>query len=241
MPNHNDVDGYSGPERQDINEYLRTRHGDCFMGFPSYRLVFSAAVTTLSAGEWCDWDTNIPVDLRGRMVADETGKALTSETREERHVVEMRRCDEYPELQDTPGWILQRWMAPAYWGSPAEWNARVVPGTHLPSLGPYPHQGKYMLVAGPYSEAPSGPFLDRIVEQWELMRDEVLSYQTSTYVRKRHYEAEERDRLRNERWNREASAANMTAMQPFFSTYLEGGKARQLAVEHAGISSNYGN
>jgi hypothetical protein len=33
----------------------------------------------------------------------------------------------------------------------------------------------------------------------------------------------------------------MTALRPFFSTYLEGGQARQLAAEHAGLSSNYGN
>jgi hypothetical protein len=73
------------------------------------------------------------------------------------------------------------------------------------------------------------------------MREDVLALAADTYVRKRIFDCEESDRERSDQWNREASAANLTAMRPFFSTYLEGGRARQLAAEHAGISSNYGN
>ena len=83
--------------------------------------------------------------------------------------------------------------------------------------------------------------MDRVVEQWELMRDTALAYSAGAYVRKRDYEARDRDKMTSEKWNREVEQANMTALRPFFSTYLEGGAARQLAAEHAGISSNYGN
>ena len=147
----------------------------------------------------------------------------------------------YPELYHTPGWIFERWMAPAYWGNPVEWESRKVPGTDLSQLGPYPHNGMYILVAGPFSEAPTGPFLDQWVERWDLMREETLAMEASQYVRKRWYEAEEEERVREEKWNREASAANMTAMQVLFGTFLEGGIARQQAVERSGITSNYGN
>lgn len=238
---HNEVDDYGGPEQEETNSYLRARHGESFMGFPTYRIVLASYVTTFSAGEWCDWDENLPPELRGRLVAGSEQGKLVNETCEERHVTEMRRIPEYPELADIDGWILERWMAPAYWGSPMEWNSRTVDGSEMPALGPYPYQGKYMLIGGPYREAPSGPFLDRLVEQWELMRDDVLSYAADTYVRKRWYEAQQRDKGNSEKWNREASAANMTALQPFFSTFLEGGRARQLAAEHAGLQSNYGN
>lgn len=241
MKQHKELDGYSGPENIETNRYLRAEYGDGFMGYPLYRLVYSAFVSTLSAGEWHDWDENLPVELRGQIVAGETGKELTAESRAERRVIEMRRVEEYAELYHTPGWILQRWMAPAYWGSPTEWNSRVVPGTDLPMLGPYPSRGKYMLIAGPFSEQPGKLYLDKWVERWNEMREEVLALEAGAYVRKRWYEAEQRDKLRNEKWHREASAANMTAMQPIFSTFLEGGRARQLAAEHAGIQSNYGN
>ena len=179
--------------------------------------------------------------MRGRLVADATGKALTADTHAERTVTEMRRCSKYPLLHETPGWILERWMAPAYFGSPTEWESRKVAGTSLPSLGPYPSQGEYIQIAGPYAEAPTGPFLDRLVEYWELMREDVLALAADAYVRKRWYEAEERDKETSVRWNREASQANMTALQSFTSTFLEGGRARQLAAEHAGLQSNYGN
>ena len=245
MPEHQELDGYSGPELRETNLYLRDRHGDGYMGFQNYRLVLSQFVTELSAGEWCDWDETLPTELRGRIVAGETGRELTSEFQCERHKIEMRRIPKYCEFIEFPGFILEKWMAPAYFGSPLEWNSRVVPGTNLPMLGPYPSRGAYIscLPQGirPYPEAPTGPFLDRVVEQWELMRDTALAYSAGAYVRKRDYEARDRDKMTSEKWNREVEQANMTALRPFFSTYLEGGAARQLAAEHAGISSNYGN
>jgi hypothetical protein len=229
----------------ETNEYLRARHGDGYMGFQNYRIVFSAHVTELSAGDWADWDDNLQVEYRGRIVAGETGQELTTDTFAERHVIEMRRIPKYCEFLETPGFILEKWMGPAFFGSPAEWNSKVVNGTNLPMLGPYPHRGAYVscLPPGvtPYPQAPTGPFLDRIIEQWEILRNEMLAQSVGAYVRKRTYDAENRDKLRSEKWNREAEQANMTALRPFFSTYLEGGKARQLAAEHAGLSSNYGN
>lgn len=240
MRDHRELDRYTGPEAEETNAYLLERHGCGFMGFQTYRMVHSTGLTNLRAGEWCDWDQNIPVDLRGRMVMGENGHPVP-ESNEERRVTEMRRVPKYPEFYDSPGWIFERWMAPQFWGHPLDWEGRVVPGTTLPILGPFPAHGQYMQIGGPYPEAPSGPFLDRIVEQWEMMRDEVLASHAETYTRKRIFDCEESDRIDSERWNREASAANLTAMQPMFSTFLEGGRARQLAAERAGIESNYGN
>jgi hypothetical protein len=93
----------------------------------------------------------------------------------------------------------------------------------------------------PFPEAPTGPFLDQLIEMWNAMQNEVLSLTPETYVLKRESEGSEEDRQRDERWRRDASAANMTAMQPFFATYLEAGRARALAAEHAGLDSHYGN
>lgn len=245
MPEHAELDSYTGPEPEGTNQYLRERHGDSYLGFQRFRLVHTAFLSEFSAGEWNDWDPNLPTELRGNIVAGETGRELVAEHSTERVVLEMRRIPKYCEFLDFPGWVLEVWMGPAYFGTPSEWNARVVPGTDLPMLGPYPHRGGYILAtpAGlrPWPEAPTGPFLDRVVEQWELARDETLAYGPGAYIRKLDYEAHERDKERSERWNQETSQANMTALRPFFSTYLEGGKARQLAAEHAGISSNYGN
>ena len=245
MPSHNSLDNYSGPEQKETNAYLKKVHGDGHTGYQRFRLVHSSSVLELSAGDWNDWDENLAVELRGRIVAGETGRELVGESCAERRIIEMRRVPKYPEFADYPGWILEAWQAPAYYGSPSEWNSYVVPGTHLPHLGPYPHRGGYESCMGlgirPFPEAPTGPFLDRVIEQWELMRDLTLAYSKGAYVRKRDFEAHERQKALDEKWNRETREANMTALMPFNSTFLEGGKARQLAVEHAGLSSNYGN
>jgi hypothetical protein len=76
---------------------------------------------------------------------------------------------------------------------------------------------------------------------WNIMQAETLSMPLETYVFKRDREGREEQEAIDERWRRESSAANMTAMQPLFSTYLEAGRARALAAEHAGLTSHYGN
>lgn len=237
---HTEVDNYLGPDNPEVTKYLTERHGLGYMGFPLFRMVYSEYVTTYSGGEWCDWDKSIPAEIRGRMVGGEQPGKLARETVEDRRVTEVRLCPKYVEFHESPGWILERWMAPHFWGAPEWWNAQVVPGTSISTLGPYPHQGQYMLIGGPYPQQPTPQFLDRLVEQWEAMRDEVLALAAETYVRKRVYEAEERDRERTERWNRDASAANMAAMAPFFSVSLDAGRARSLAAERAGLTSHYG-
>jgi hypothetical protein len=250
MPDHNELDGYSGPEAEETNRYLRERHGDGYLGFQRFRLVHSAYLSEFSAGHWDDWDPNLPVELRGQIVAGERvqegqQRQLTTEHKSDRRITEMRRIPKYCEFQDCNGWVFEVWMGPAYFGSPSWWAAQVVPGTSLPQLGPYPHRGGYVsaVPAGlrPWPEAPTGPFLDRVVEQWEMMRDETLAYEPGAFVRLRDYEARERDKMTSLKWNRDAEQANMTALRPFFSTTLDGGKARQLAAEHAGLTSNYGN
>ena len=210
-----------------------------------FRLVHSSALWQFSAGEWSDWDLNLPINDRGTLVADETGKSLAPNTRAERVVTEMRRRHKYAEFVPFPGWILERWMPPSYFGTPTWWNSQLVPGTSLPKLGPFPYQGGYVSVMGegfrPYPEAPTGPFLDRLIEMWNIMQAETLSMTPETYILKRNQEGIDEQAAIDERWRRESSAANMTAMQPLFSTYLEAGRARALAAEHAGLSSHYGN
>jgi hypothetical protein len=245
MPSHNELDGYAGPENKETNEYLLTRHGLSFNGCPLYRLVHSNFLWQFSAGEWFDWDPNLPINDRGTLVADETGKSLAPNTRAERVVTEMRRRHKYAEFVPFPGWVPERWMPPSYFGTPGWWTSQLVPGTSLPKLGPYPYQGAYISIMGeafrPYPEAPTGPFLDRLIEMWNIMQAEVLSMGAESYILKRDAEGCAEQDETDARWRREASAANMTAMQPFFATYLEAGRARALAAEHAGLTSHYGN
>ena len=72
MPAHQSLDGYSGPDQKETNLYLEKRHGNGYTGYQRFRLVHSSAVLEFSGGDWCDWDENLPVELRGRIVAGET-------------------------------------------------------------------------------------------------------------------------------------------------------------------------
>jgi len=244
MPRHAELDNYSGPENEETNEYLRTQHGESYLGYPMYRLVHSAFLWQFSAGEWFDWDPTLPIESRGTLVVDENGDPAPN-TQAERVVTEMRRRLKYAEFKPFPGWVLERWMPPSYFGSPSWWNSQLVEGTSLPKLGPYPYQGGYVSVMGegfrPYPEAPTGPFLDRLIEMWNIVQQEALSLSPETYILKRDREGRDEQDETDARWRRDSTAANMTAMQPLFSTYLEAGRARALAAEHAGLTSHYGN
>lgn len=237
---HNEVDRYSGPEAIATNQHLRKIGGDCFMGFPTYRVAHTSKLFELSGGEWSDWDESIPSAERGKLVMGLYG-AVVPDSVAERRVVEVRNVLKYPEFSHAHGWVMERWMAPAYFGTPEQWESFKVAGTNVPRLGPFPHQGGYVLIGGPYAQAPTGPFLERLVEYWEAMRNEVLAHEAAAYVRKRIYDCEEEDRQRTERWNRDASKANLEAMSAYFSTSLDAGLARQQAIERAGIRSHYGN
>ena len=49
------------------------------------------------------------------------------------------------------GWILERWLPPTSWGSRAAWEqTRTDDGTSR-LLGPYPENGDYWMLAGPWS------------------------------------------------------------------------------------------
>jgi len=237
---HNEVDGYHGPEAPVANAYLRNLHPDSYLGYPTYRVVHTQHVLCFSAGEWADWESDIPPDERGKLVAGTEGVPVPDSVAR-RHVTEMREVRYYVEFEESPGWVLERWMPPDFWGVPETWELRTLPGTSLPVLGPFPARGRYMHIGGPYSQMPTGPFLERLVEYWQAMRDEVLSYKLGTYIRHKEHLAIEADARREDKWNRDASAANLTALSPFLSMTLEAGVARQQAVEHAGITGHYGN
>src|SRR5882724_8327663 len=64
------------------------------------------------------------------------------------------------------GWILERWLSASLWGTREWWNAqRGDDGS--PLLGPYPNEGDYWLIAGPFENLPAISDLEGAIAMYE--------------------------------------------------------------------------
>lgn len=52
------------------------------------------------------------------------------------------------------GWILERWFPASKYGTQADWEAVKSSDGITPMMGPYPHEGDYFMLAGPFEKIP---------------------------------------------------------------------------------------
>lgn len=215
--------------------------GTNLVGLPLYRLVEADKVIEKQGGEHHTWDESTDLALRGGIVTDpETGlpvespyKALSIVT----DVLEVQRYDQWG-----TDLVLERWfpvhvIAP---GGEAAWYEHKVPGTNLPALGPYPDEGDYKWMIGPFKELPSLHYLSQLIDHWERNREQMTA-DKAKYVR-----AEvERDKQAREKRRKQVSEENAyrlrDKMSPANSTSLAAGRWRQEQLEKAGLRYHVGN
>lgn len=70
------------------------------------------------------------------------------------------------------GWILEKWFPAHMWGPRAWWESiRAEDGT--PMMGPYPEQGEYFLIAGPWPTCPQISDIEAAIQVYEHNRAKV--------------------------------------------------------------------
>jgi hypothetical protein len=239
----NHLDGYLGPEPPKIvSDTLRRRSLDAPGGYPVFRVVHSEFVYEQIGGIWNDWDDNVAVEDRGRIssIVGVDGLPMQMD-RPIRTVAEIRTVPTYCGM-DTQGWILERWFPAHNFGSP-EWHyEQVVPGTSIPSLGPYPERGKYVMLTGPFPEPPSIDFLQDFISFHQQKAEAIMDQDVTAYVRQRIYDREQAEE------KKKAAAIQDTFLRLVDSSksILEGsslaaGRIRSRAAEAVGLRSHVGN
>lgn len=64
------------------------------------------------------------------------------------------------------GWIMERWQPAHMWGTPDEWAAnKSEDGT--PMMGPYPKEGDYFMICGPFPKLPEWSDMECAIAQYE--------------------------------------------------------------------------
>jgi hypothetical protein len=74
----------------------------------------------------------------------------------------------YMEVPKYPhrGWIMERWMPPHLYGSKEEWSAhKSEDGT--PMMGPFPEQGGYFMINGPFVKMPDWSDMENAMKHYE--------------------------------------------------------------------------
>lgn len=235
----NHLDRYAGPEPiRRVSDTLIRRGGRMGTGSPIYRLVRSEYVFEKVGGLWHEWDKNLNIADRGGITTEE-GKPVESSFRPDRVVAELRETQVYSHF-DEPGWVLERWYPGVFFGSPVAWESHKVPGSNIQLLGPFPTQGRYLCIAGPFPKPPSIGFIEDFIASWESRRD---SFPTDVekHIQMRVEEATRLHEARTEHAIRENTERLEASVAPIDSTTLEAGRWRQKHFESAGHTSHVGN
>lgn len=129
-------------------------------GLPNWRVCLAQNVLVTRAGifhETTEGDGQVlTYDEHGRLVHNrEATKSVTTEG--------TFRVPRYPK----PGWILERWQPAHLWGTREQWESQLSEGTKTPMMGPYPEEGDYWLIAGPFPHCPPESDLELAMGMYE--------------------------------------------------------------------------
>jgi hypothetical protein len=208
-----------------VNDLVKRLGGTNEYGKPKWRVVLSERRTSKTKGLWLkhpdgELEEFVPLgrDGKGNTVFGRKEATVTS-------VVEVRETPVWPHK----GWILERWMPAETWGTKADWNY---------DLGPYPNEGDYFMILGPWPEIPNATFLEQQLQIWNRewdARPTDFNKVYSQYV----YEKQERERKEQEEAEREFMAFLRSETTPIMkSTSLEAQRLRQRAGRAAGVKSH---
>lgn len=130
-------------------------------GVPNWRVCLAQHVIKKSAGILHDWGggelSQFEVDARGVVHYHDL------------HPKSVRTgVFELPRYQHD-GWIVERWMPAHIWGSREDWAShKAADGSQI--NGPYPNEGDYFMLHGPYDKIPEIGDIELAIRLYECER-----------------------------------------------------------------------
>ncbi len=197
-------------------------------GRPQWRIVVASDVFVREAGVYRDWDENLSIAERGGFNFQQTEEqamaringrdfaelgeqpnwaALRYENRPLRTVTETRDNPRYPGIK---GWIVEKWFPALRYGSPEEWYSYRAADGITPMLGPFPHEGDYEMIYGPFPRVPAIGQLQLWISHYARQREEIKQSGTPE-SRALEYAQREMDREREQWLRRRAEYQYMMA------------------------------
>lgn len=242
----NDIQGEARAPKS-LADYLLKKGGMNIYGETNFRLVHASTRMTKKGGRWQDWDKSLTANERGGMITLDSGIVIPSHYKPHRIVIEVRNVRKYV---FSVGWLVERWIPAAFYGSPMAWERRCVPMgpepgaplTNVPYGGSFPVHGDYeMCHHSPSDELPTITQLQEVLDRSERARSEALRADVEQIVLERINEAEldYHEQMRKESEEHEAMMRDM--LSPMNSISLGAGRHRTMLAERAGIRAHVGN
>jgi hypothetical protein len=229
-------------------------------GRPQWRLQHSDNVFVREAGVYRDWPEGLTTAEKGGLnfqmseeeVAVRVGGQVLDELGEQ-PVWDALRYDNKPlrvvtEVRDNPryagihGWILEKWFPASKYGPPEHWNSFLAVDGRTPMLGPYPSEGDYELIYGPFPRQPAIGQMQLWIDHYIRLRDDM---KTSGTAESRAIEyANRREAEEQEQWQRRR-AEYMYMMASEWKQIATNGalgmsRYRQELAERCGITEHIG-
>lgn len=221
----------------DMAEFLTRVGGYNPNDEPMYRMNWAENIYDTQGGIWQEWAQGTPINERGGTEMDDEGHITPCTTKPLRIVTELREVLRYPNMV---GWILERWEPANYFGTRLQWEGGKVPFTQIPFLGPYPEDGRYVLVAGPSLELPSTLELNGAIEETEFKKDEHRGA-CGRLVRERVNEAEWQYEQNSIKFRQHVEEVIKDQLSPWKRASLAAGRWRNEMAARAGVREHAGN
>lgn len=138
------------------------------------------------------------------------------------------------------GWILERWFPASRFGVRADWeNAKALDGV-TPLMGPYPSEGDYFMLAGPFERMPEMGDLKSAISQ-HIQMEENRSQNYAALMKAEIDADTERDELALKRETEALAQFYQDEVEPIMKgTSLEAGRIRNEIAEKMGDFSHQG-
>jgi hypothetical protein len=138
------------------------------------------------------------------------------------------------------GWILERWLPPGTWGTREAWEGMKAEDGVTPILGPYPDQGDYWMLGGPWERVPDLGDLEQAIQIYELGRSKApANFEAAMNL----YIKREQDRKveEYERFVEELEKYQKSEIEPLMkSTSLAAQGVRNAVQKKLGLKSHLG-
>lgn len=212
----------------DVKEFLRVYGGVNPYGKPLFRLIVASDRLVKEAGVYRDWDKNLAVAERGGLPG--------THNKPTRVVTEMREVCKYPHME---GWILEKWFPASTYGTRDTWEGFVAVDGFTPCLGPYPAEGDYEVLLGPWPRVPSLSTLRSVIRGNVAAienRSGTPESRAREYINRKEFEDKQKEDARK----KEMNAQFADSLSPMNSSSLVASRWRNDLAKRAGITEHIG-
>lgn len=144
-------------------------------------------------------------------------------------------------LYPVKGWVLEKWFPAIDFGTRKEWESQKDAETGLPLMGPYPSEGDWWMLAGPWQKQPNPSYLKDLIRIHERFMDSVPPDGARTEAALNRYirEQEEMENRQFEQYLSERNYAMKHIVQPVLrSTSLSASRYRQQVAQRRGLKEH---